>query len=294
LKERLKLFDKADRQYSMRKQCALLGINRATLYYKPVGINNMDCEMMNLLDEQYTKAPFYGVLRMREFLRSKGYEVGKEHVRTLLRKMGLEAIYPRMNLSKPIIEHKVYPYLLRGVIIERPNQVWSSDITYIRLMYGFAYLMAIIDWNSRYVLSWRLSNSLDGSFCIEAIKEALRNYGTPEIFNSDQGSQFSSSSFTNILSEAGILISMDGRGRAHDNIFIERLWRTVKYENIYLNDYIDIPQARKGLMDYFQFYNKERIHQSLGYKTPEQVYLGGMKESSSELQKSFILPSVRV
>jgi putative transposase len=252
----------------------LLDINRSRLYYKPAGISERDREMMNLLDKQHTKTPFYGVIKMRKYLSDEGFVVGKEHVRTLLRKMGLEAIFAKPNLSKPHSEHKIYPYLLKDVEIVRPNQVWATDITYIRLERGFAYLMAIIDWYSRYVISWRLSNTLDNDFCIEALEEGLRKYGLPEIFNSDQGSQFSSQDFTGILTGKGILISMDGKGRAYDNIFIERLWRSVKYECIYLNDYQNIPEARYGLENYFSFYNKERFHQALGYKTPEQIYFG--------------------
>lgn len=232
---------------------------------------------MNLLDEQYTKTPFYGVLRMTQFLKSIGYAVGKDHVRTLLRKMGLSAVFAKPNLSKPHPAHKVYPYLLRAVTIERPNQVWSADITYVRLLYGFAYLTAIIDWYSRYVLSWRLSNTLDSRFCVNALEDALSQFGSPEIFNSDQGSQFTSQEFTGPLTERQISISRDGKGRAHDNIFVERLWRSVKYENIYLNGYQHIPEAKNGLAHYFEFYNHERFHQSLGYKTPGYVYSGGYK-----------------
>lgn len=266
------LIDRESSRYSLRKQCGLLGINWSTLHYKPVGINSRDKEIMNLLDEQHTKTPFYGVRKMREFLKIKGYIVGKDHVRTLLRKMGLEAVFAKPNTSKPCQENKIYPYLLRDTEIIRPNQVWSTDITYIRLLPGFAYLMAIIDWYSRYVLSWRLSNTLDSCFCIEALEEAIGKYGIPDIFNSDQGVQFTSQEFIGILKGRNISISMDGKGRAHDNIFVERLWRSVKYENVYLNGYQNIPEARNGLEEYFKFYNKERFHQSLGYKTPWRVY----------------------
>lgn len=231
--------------------------------------------MMDLLDAQYTETPFYGVNKMTEFLRRQGYAVGRDHVRTLLRKMGLEAVYAKPNLSKPHPEHVVYPYLLKDIDIMRANQVWSTDITYIRLTQGFAYLTAIIDWYSRYVLSWRLSNTLDSSFCVEALEEALFRYGSPEIFNSDQGSQFTSKDFIGILTRNGISISMDGRGRAFDNIFVERLWRTVKYENVYISGYINIPEARGGLGKYFEIYNTKRFHQSLAYRTPLEVYKGG-------------------
>jgi putative transposase len=209
---------------------------------------------------------------MTTYLRSIGFIVGKDHVRTLLRAMGLMVIYPKRNLSRPHQTHPVYPYLLRDVAIISPNQVWSADITYIRLKEGFAYLVAILDWFSRYVLAWRLSNSLAVDFCIEALKEAFALYGKSEIFNSDQGAQFTDGDFTDELIRNQIAISMDGRGRCHDNIFVERLWRSVKYENVYLFEYQTIPQARAGLLKYFQFYNKERFHQSLNNKTPWQVY----------------------
>ena len=271
--ERKSLIDRDNGIYSLRKQCLMLNINRGTLYYEPVGINDRDQLLMKVLDEQYTKTPFYGVLKMTEVLKAIGYEVGKCHVRTLLRTMGLEAVFAKPNLSKPHPAHRIYPYLLSDVTVDRPNQVWSVDITYIRLTQGFAYLVAIIDWYSRYVLSWRLSNTLDSSFCVDALEEAMNNYGNPEIFNSDQGSQFTSNEFISVLTKKGISISMDGKGRAYDNIFVERLWRSVKYENIYLNCYQTMTEARNGLEKYFEFYNKERFHQSLGYKTPAQVYL---------------------
>jgi len=254
------------------------------MYYKPVGISPRDQLLMNLLDEQYTKAPFYGVLKMTESMRQKGQAVGRDHVRTLLRKMGLFAVYCKKNTSRRHPEHRIYPYLLQDVAIERPNQVWSTDITYIRLEQGFAYLTVIIDWYSRCVLSWRLSNTVGAGFCIEALEEALTKYGSPEIFNSDQGSQFTGQDFIGKLTQKNISISMDGRGRVFDNIFVERLWRSVKYENIYLYGYQNVPEAREGLQKYFEFYNRERFHQALGYKTPWQVYsvsLGVMKKNSA-------------
>ncbi len=266
--------------YSLREQCLLLGVNRSTLYYKPTEIRPIDRVLMDLLDEQYTKTPFYGVLRMKQFLKSKGHDVGKEHVRTLLRNMGLVAVFARPKTSSMKADHKIYPYLLRGVEIEYPNQVWSTDITYLRLAQGFSYLVAIIDWYSRFVLSYRISNTLDTGFCVEALDEAIGKYNTPNIFNSDQGSQFTSLEFTEKLLAAGILISMDGRGRVFDNIFVERLWRSVKYENVYLSDYQNIPEARYGLKNYFEFYNNERFHQALEYKTPRQVYLGVTSQTS--------------
>lgn len=229
---------------------------------------------MAFLDWQYTQTPFYGVLKMAKALKDAGLKAGKDHTRTLLRRMGLVAVYPKKNTSQPHPEHRIYPYLLRGLEIVRANQVWSADITYVRLAGGFAYLTAIIDWHTRYVLSWRITNTLDSSACLEALNEALERYGTPEIFNTDQGAQFTSDKFTGILAGRKISISMDGRGRAHDNIFVERLWRTVKYEDIFMKGYGSIPEARAGLEAYFDFYNNRRYHQSLDYRTPAQDYLG--------------------
>jgi len=253
----------------------LLGINRSTVHYAPAPVRPWDREMMDLLDEQYTATPFYGVIKMTEFLRERQFLVGRDHVRTLLRRMGLVAVFAKPNLSKPHPEHRVYPYLLKDVEIVRPNQVWSADITYIRMAQGFGYLVAVIDWHSRAVLSWRLSNTLDSSFCVEALEEALGNYGCPEIFNSDQGCQFTSNEFIGVLTGKSITISMDGKGRAFDNIFVERFWRTVKYECIYINGYQNIPEVREGLTRYFEFYNKTRYHQALKYQTPWQIYSGG-------------------
>lgn len=266
------LIDIKNKSYSLRKQCELLGINRSTLYYKQTELSERDQIMMNLLDIQYTKTPFYGVRKMKKYLCDEGYKVGKDHVRTLLRSMGLCAVYAKPNTSKPHPEHIVYPYLLKGVDVNRPNQVWCADITYIRLTQGFAYLVAILDWNSRYVLSWRLSNSLDADFCIEALEESLNRYVHPEIFNTDQGSQFTSNDFIDMLKKTDTRISMDGRGRFYDNIFVERFWRSLKYECIYLNDYRSIPEVRESIRAYIDFYNKERYHQSLDYKTPFEVY----------------------
>ncbi len=258
---------------SIFRQCQLLGISRSGLYYEPVGPDPEDLTIMRLLDEQYTKTPFYGVRKMTEWLRSLGFTVNHKRVRRLLRLMGLEAIYPKPRLSIPGTGHKIYPYLLRGVPIVRPNQVWSADITYVRLAHGFVYLMAIMDWFSRYVISWSLSVTLDATFCIEALERALAA-AIPEIFNSDQGSQFTSQDFTGRLEDARVAISMDGRGRFFDNIFVERLWRSVKYEDVYLKDYVGVPEAREGLGHYFRFYNTERIHESLEYKTPRVIYAG--------------------
>lgn len=228
---------------------------------------------MHRIDEIFTKHPYYGSRRIKEALRLENHDIGRERVQTLMRNMGLEAIYPKPNLSKHHPEHKIYPYLLRGVKITRPNQVWSTDITYIRLACGFLYLTAIMDWYSRYVLAWRLSNSLEPWFCIEALEDALEK-GCPDIFNSDQGSQFTSNDFTKVLLSRNIKISMDGRGRVFDNIFIERLWRSLKYEEVYPKGYQVYADAREGLDDYFPLYNNERLHQSLGYKTPQKVHYG--------------------
>lgn len=226
---------------------------------------------MRLLDEQYTRTPFYGIRRMTAWLRSQGAAVNHKRVRRLLRLMGLEAIYQRPRLSVAMPGHRLYPYLLRGVRVERVNQVWSSDITYVRLRDGFVYLVAVLDWFSRYVLSWEVSVTLDSEFCVSALRQALA-LGAPEVFNSDQGAQFTSAVFTECLLARGIRISMDGRGRALDNIFVERLWRSVKYEEVYLHDYEGVPEAIAGLGRYFGFYNKERLHQALGYRTPAAVF----------------------
>ncbi len=228
---------------------------------------------MRRLDEQYTKTPYYGIRRMTATLRAAGYAVNHKRVARVLRLMGLQALYPRPRLRLGGPGHKIYPYLLQGLRIERPNQVWSSDITYIRLRHGFVYLVAVMDWFSRYVLAWEISTTMETSFCLSALDWALRR-GMPEIFNTDQGAQFTSADFTGRLAAAGIRISMDGRGRAFDNIFVERLWRTVKYENVYLSEYESLPAAKDGLARYFAFYNEERIHQSLGYRTPRSVHFG--------------------
>lgn len=277
--------NKKDKKFSIRKQCELLGINRSSLYYEPVGISERDQALMSRLDEQHTKTPFYGVLKTTKALKDLGYKVGKDHVKTLLRKMGLETIFPKPFTSKSHPEHKVYPYLLKDMEIVSPNHVWSADITYIRLSRGFAYLVAIMDWYSRYVLSWKISNTLSTDFCVEALIEALR-FGKPEIFNTDQGSQFTSQDFISKLVEYGISISMDGRGRVFDNIFIERLWRTVKYENIYIYEYQNIPKLKEGLRRYFNFYNLERYHQSLDDKRPWEIYSGTTIKSAQVVREN--------
>jgi putative transposase len=258
-------------QLSLRRQCQLLGLARSSFYYEPQPENEAELLLMRLLDEQYTRTPFYGIRRMTAWLRQQGQRVNHKRVRRLLRLMGLEAIYPKPKLSQAAPGHRIYPYLLRGMKIERVNQVWSSDITYVRLTSGFVYLVAIIDWFSRYVLAWEISVTLDSHFCISALERALER-GQPEVFNTDQGAQFTSLAFSERLLGRQIRISMDGRGRALDNIFVERLWRTVKYEEIYLNDYGSVPEVQGGLGRYFRFYNGERLHQSLNYRTPAAVH----------------------
>ena len=258
-------------ELSVARQCELLDLSRASYYYRPVEVSAEEGRLLRRLDEQYTKTPFYGVRKMTAVLRQEGYAVNPKRVRRLLRTLGLWALVPQPGTSRPAPEDRVYPYLLRGVAIERVNQVWSTDITYIRLRSGFAYLAAVLDWHSRYVLSWALSNSLEVGFCLEVLEAALAR-GRPEIFNSDQGAQFTSPAFTGRLLAAGVRISMDGRGRALDNVFVERLWRSVKYEEVYPQQYEGMRDAQRGLGQYFPFYNEERPHQALGYRTPEAVY----------------------
>jgi putative transposase len=257
---------------SLRHQCELVGLHRSTYYYTPARESAENLLLMRLIDEQYLRTPFYGWRRMTEHLRRAGHLVNHKRVQRLMHLMGVQAVYPKPKTTVASPDHKVYPYLLRDLSITRPNQVWSADITYVPLMDGFMYLMAIIDWFSRYVVNWQLSNTLDGRFCLEALQQALV-VGQPEIFNTDQGVQFTALSFTTCLEQAGVRISMDGRGRALDNIFIERLWRSVKYEDIYLKDYASVPDLDTGLERYFRFYNHDRPHQSLGYRTPAEVHL---------------------
>jgi len=266
------MVDCGHQHISISRQCELLGLSRSSLYYGSKRDAGGDELLMRLIDEQYTRTPFFGVRRMVDSLRKQGFEVGPKRVRRLMREMGIEAIYPKPRTSKPGPNHRIYPYLLRDVEVERPDHVWSTDITYIRMTPGFAYLVAIMDWFSRYVVSWRLSITLESDFCVEALDNALINGARPTIFNSDQGSQFTSDNFIGLLHNNGIRISMDGRGRVFDNIFVERLWRTVKYEEVYLKDYRSVSEARESLDAYFQFYNTERPHQSLCYSTPQAVY----------------------
>ncbi len=258
---------------SVRRQCELLGLSRSSLYYEPGGEAAEDLRLMRRIDEQYTARPFYGSRRMTIWLNEQGEEVNRKRVQRLMRVMGLEAIYPKPRLSLAGKGHRIYPYLLRGVKVERRDQVWSTDITYVPMASGFMYLAAVIDWYSRYVIAWRLSNTLDGSFCLEMLEDALRS-GKPEVFNTDQGVQFTAAAFTGRLESAGVAVSMDGRGRALDNVFVERLWRSVKYEDIYIQGYDTVPGLHRGLARYFAFYNDERPHQSLGYRTPAAVYRG--------------------
>ena len=261
-------------------QCRLVGVTRSVVYDRKKRRQEEPCELeltlLKLLDEEYTRHPFYGTRRMTKYLCGCGYIVNRKRVQRLMQKLGLSGMAPGPNTSAAHPEHKVYPYLLRGLDIVRPNQVWSTDITYIRLLHGFVYLVAIIDWYSRKVLSWRLSNTMDAGFCVDCLEEALKNYGVPEIFNTDQGSQFTSECFTGVLIKNGVAISMDGRGRALDNIFVERLWRTVKYEDVYLNKYGRMQDLLIGLTRYFLFYNEERLHQALDYVTPSIVYKTAM------------------
>jgi putative transposase len=263
---------------SVSQQCELLGLSRSSYYYEPATETAENLALMELIDREYTTHPFRGSRGMTTWLQKGGRQVNRKRVRRLMRLMGLEAIYPKPKLSVGGAGHKVYPYLLRNVAIDRVNQVWSTDITYIPLPNGFMYLTAVIDWFSRYVLSWRLSNTLDVEFCIEALEDALR-HGRPEVFNTDQGVQFTSTSFTSRLEAVGAKISMDGKGRCLDNVFVERLWRTVKYEEVYVWRHETVPALQAGLARYFPFYNQERYHQSLANLTPAEVYEKGSRSS---------------
>jgi len=260
---------------SLRRQCELLGLSRAALYYRPVEVDAYELELMARIDRQYLRTPFYGSRRMTAWLQTQGHMVNRKRVQRLMQLMGLEAIYQRPRTSRPAPEHRIYPYLLRGLVIERVNQVWAADITYIPMARGFLYLVVVMDWVSRYVLAWRLSNLLDASFCIEALEEAL-SQGRPAIFNTDQGSQFTSMAFTGVLERAGIQISMDGRGRWMDNVFVERLWRSLKHEDVYLKGYADGRELHEGLSDWINFYNDQRPHQASGYRTPMTVWRDGI------------------
>ena len=274
---RCALIEREHPQLSIRRQCELVGLNRSTYYHTPAGESDLNLHLMRLIDKQYTKTPFYGWPRMTAYLKRPphGYVINHKRVQRLMRKMGLQAIYPKPRTSKAAKGHKVYPYLLCHLAITHPNQVWSADITYIPMLRGFMYLAAVMDWYSRYVLAWQLSNTLDGLFCLDALDLALAQ-GQPDIFNTDQGAQFTALAFTSRLAATGIRISMDGRGRALDNVFVERLWRSVKYEHVYLYEYETVPGLEKGLGEYFTFYNHERPHQSLSYQTPAEVHFAGL------------------
>jgi len=256
------------------RQCELTGVARSTVYAEQLATvaSDEELELFGLIDAEYTRHPFYGSRKIRKYLRDLGYKINRKRVQRLMQVLGLAGMAPGPNTSRPHPEHRVYPYLLRGVMVTHPNHVWSTDITYIRLTRGFVYLVAVIDWYSRKVLSWRLSNTLDTGFCVDCLQQAIQAYGVPEIFNTDQGCQFTSEAFTGVLKSHGITISMDGRGRALDNIFVERLWRSVKYEDVYLKGYNTMSELLIGLKEYFVFYNTERTHQSLDYNTPDHAY----------------------
>lgn len=267
----------------LTRQSEILELSRSSLYYKAVPFSAEDLELMRLIDELHLKYPHMGSRSIRDQLQARGHQVGRDHVSTLMKKMGIAALYQKPRLSKPHPDHKIYPYLLRGLEISRANQVWATDITYLPMAKGFCYLVAIIDWASRRVLAWRLSNTLDASFCTDALEEAIMKYGIPEIFNSDQGSQFTSEAFTGILTANGIKISMDGRGRWMDNVFVERLWRSVKYEDVYLKAYESIAETRRGLREYFEFYNSRRYHQGLDRRTPDDVYWSTLPQKEAAI-----------
>ena len=278
---RLGLVDRGHPKLSLLRQCDLLGISRSSVYYRRAEVDQDDLKLMAVMDLQYLKTPFYGSRRMTAWLRTQGYPVNRKRVQRLMRTMGIEAIYQRPRTSKPSPGHKVYPYLLRDLDISRVNQVWAADITYIPMARGFVYLVAIMHWHSRYVLAWRLSNTLDTDFCVDALEEALSMW-TPEIFNTDQGSQFTSHAFTGTLLKHGIQVSMDGKGRFMDNVFVERLWRSVKYEEVYLKGYGSVGEARAGIGGYMRFYNDERLHEALGYQAPRQLF--GAKHRSVDVR----------
>ena len=273
LEQKRNAIEPAHKKIAVQRQCELLGLSRSSLYYKPRGDTEYNEMLMKLIDRQYVDTPFYGIDKMTEYLCRQGHHVNHKRIRRLMRQMGLEAVYPRRKrgLSISDRQHKIYPYLLKDVAITRADQVWSADITYIRMYRDWLYLVAVMDWFSRYVLSWEVSTTLESEFCVSALKQAL-SFGKPEIFNTDQGSQFTSDDFIKVLQAADIQISMDGKGRVFDNIFVERLWRTVKVEEVYLRDYQTVAEARYGLGRYFEFYNNRRFHQALGYRPPAEVY----------------------
>ena len=268
------MIDRDDCGVSVRRQCELLGVSRSGFYYEPLPTDAEELAIMRRIDVLHLECPFYGSRKVCQQLQADGCQVNRKRIQRLMRLMGLEALVPKPNTSAPHPEHVVYPYLLRGLKIDRANQVWATDITYIPMRAGFVYLVAIMDWYSRHVLSWRVSNTLDTSFCVEALEEALSRFAQPDIFNTDQGSQFTADAFTTVLRARGIAVSMDGKGRCLDNVFVERLWRSLKYEEVYLHAYDDALVARQGIGRYFEFYNERRPHQALGYQTPGAFYRG--------------------
>jgi len=274
--ERHALVEREAPALPVSRQCRLLAVSRSSVYRRPAQVSEEDCTIMALIDRQYLARPYYGSRRMAAWLATQGHVVNRKRVRRLMRLAGLVAIYQRPNTSKPAPAHKIYPYLLGGISIGRVNQVWCADVTYIPMARGFLYLVVIMDWVSRAVLAWRLSNTLGAEFCVEALEEALFRHGRPEMFNTDQGSQFTSDDFTGTLKLHGITISTDGKGRCMDNIFIERLWRSLKYEEVYLHAYATVAEAKTGIGTWLDFYNQERQHQSLGYRTPRQIYQEGL------------------
>jgi putative transposase len=274
--ERRAMVERENPALPIAQQCRLLAVSRSAVYRKPVEVSAADVAIMARIDRQYLARPYYGSRRMVAWLVAQGHLVNRKRVRRLMRLLGLVAIYQRPNTSKPAAAHRIYPYLLGGLAIERVNQVWCADVTYIPMARSFLYLVVVMDWVSRAVLAWRMSNTLGAEFCVEALKEALSRYGRPEIFNTDQGSQFTSDDFTGTLKDHGITISMDGKGRCMDNIFVERLWRSLKYEEVYLNAYATVAEAKAGIGAWLDFYNAERQHQSLGYRTPRQIYEEGL------------------
>lgn len=274
------MIEREHAELSVRRQCEMLRVSRSGLYYEPEPTSPEHLALMRRIDELHLKYPFYGSRKLADALRREGHEVNRKRVQRLMRLMGLEAMAPKPETSEPHPEHPVYPYLLRGLQISRINQVWATDITYIPMKAGFLYLVAIMDWCSRRVLSWRLSNTLDSSFCVEALEEALARFGQPEIFNTDQGAQFTSEAFTRPLRDRGVAISMDGKGRCLDNVFVERLWRSLKYEEVYLHAYDCAAEARAGIGRYFAFYNDERSHQALGYQTPAAFFDGEARKAA--------------
>ena len=285
--DRRELVDRQDTRLSLRRQCRLLGVARSGVYRPAAPANDNDLAVMRRLDELFTQWPFLGSRRMAMMLRENGFAINRKRVQRLMRKMGIAALSPKPRTAKPEPGHKIFPYLLRNMTIDRPNQVWAADITYIPIGQGFLYLVAIIDWASRAVLAWRLSNTMDVSFCVSALEQALQRFGKPEIFNTDQGSQFTSQAFTGMLAQAGIQISMDGRGRWMDNVFIERLWRSLKHEDIYLKGYGDGREAKSGIGEWIRFYNETRLHQALGYRTPMAVWRQGAIEIAAGAAKGY-------